>query len=246
MFTVSKNKTTNPISIVPYILPRPCIINKIFVEPPQRPGIEPPLTSQKVVEGLPFSLKATIKGHPVPELALQKDGSPVENVTYDKGTKAFEYAKPSASPSDSGTYKLIAKNSVGTVESEGKLEVISRVKDGPKYEPRFLYELCDKSVDEGNELLLFAKVDGNPLPIIRWEFNGATVDPAKYPQTFDGEKAILRLPIAERNNQGLYKCVLENDEGRAESASNVTVNKIYKPPSFVQKFTDQEQVNLIN
>lgn len=195
-----------------------------------------------MVEGLPFALKANIKGHPAPELALEKDGAPVSAVKYDPVAKTFEFSKPKSEPSDSGVYKLIAKNSQGKVESEGKLEVISRVKDGPKYEPKFLYELCDKSVDEGRELVLFAKVDGNPLPTIRWEFNGSPVDPEKYPQSFDGEKATLRLPIAERENQGLFKCVLENDEGKAESASNVTVNKIYKPPSFVQKFTDQEQV----
>lgn len=148
--------------------------------------------------------------------------------------------------SDAGSYKLIAKNASGEVASEGKLEVVSRVKDGPKYEPKFVYELCDKSVDEGNELLLMAKIDGNPLPIVRWEFNGSPLSPELYPQTFDGEKAILRVPIVGRDHQGVYKCILTNDEGTAESASNVTVNKVYRPPSFAQKFTDQEQVGGCN
>lgn len=84
------------------------------------------------------------------------------------------------------------------------------------------------------------------MPTIRWAFNGSPLDPAKFPQTFDGEKAILRVPVAEREHQGVYKCILENDEGKAESASNVTINKVYRPPSFVQKFTDQEQVIVFN
>lgn len=85
-------------------------------------------------------------------------------------------------------------------------------------------------------------LDGNPLPKIAWTYNGSPVDPAKFAQAFDGEKATLRLPITERDNQGLYKCVLTNDLGVCESASNVNVNKVYRPPTFVQKFTDQEQV----
>ncbi|XP_021952038.1 obscurin isoform X2 [Folsomia candida] len=211
-------------------------------EPPQRPGIEPPLGPQKVVEGLPFTFSATLKGYPPPELSLEKDGDELKDIKYDKDKKHFEYGKPSAKPSDAGVYKLTAKNASGQVASEGKLEVVPRVKEGPTYEPKFRTELCDKTVDEGNELLLMAKVDGNPMPTIRWAFNGSPLDPAKFPQTFDGEKAILRVPVAEREHQGVYKCILENDEGKAESASNVTINKVYRPPSFVQKFTDQEQI----
>jgi hypothetical protein len=215
------------------------------------------------VEGLPFSFTATLKGHPMPELVLEKDDVEIKNVNYDKDKKSFEYSKPVAELSDAGVFKLTAKNPSGQVVSEGKLEVIKREKDGPKYEPKFIYELCDKVVDEGNELVLFAKVDGNPLPNISWTFNDSPLSPEKCSMTFDGEKAILRLPIAERENQGVYKvkslnillkhnkiliwsfflkCILENVEGKAESASNVTVNKVYRPPSFTQKFTDQEQV----
>lgn len=200
------------------------------------------MSTIRVVEGLPFKFTAGLKGYPLPELSLEKDDQPIADILYDKEKKHFEYGKSVAKPQDAGVYKLIAKNASGQVVSEGRLDVVSKVKDGPKYEPKFIYELCDKKVDEGNELVLMAKVDGNPLPAIRWEFNGSPLSPEQYPQTFDGEKAILRIPIAERGHEGVFKCILENDEGKAESASNVTVNRVYRPPSFVQKFADQEQV----
>lgn len=74
-----------------------------IVEPPQRPGIEPPLGTQRVVEGLPFTFSATLKGYPVPELTLEKDGDKLNDMNYDKDKKTFEFSKASAEPS--GNYK---------------------------------------------------------------------------------------------------------------------------------------------
>jgi hypothetical protein len=68
----------------------------VCIEPPQRPGIEPPLGTQRVVEGLPFKFSAVLKGYPLPELTLEKDGEELKDIKYDKDDKSFEYSKPAA------------------------------------------------------------------------------------------------------------------------------------------------------
>lgn len=210
--------------------------------PRTRPRINPPLPAQiRLIEGQPLTLRTTVKAHPIPELALLFDDSPVpyEQRTIENGLD-FEHKLKAVT--SSGTYVLRATNSEGSTESECKLLVISKMKEGALAGPSFAQELMDKkNVNEGTELVLIAKVDGNPIPDVIVLKDGKVIDPGELLE-FDGTCVKFRLPETSMADAGEYELKVVNGSGEASSKCQVTVNKVFKAPEFMQKFTDQAQM----
>ncbi|ODM95048.1 Muscle M-line assembly protein unc-89 [Orchesella cincta] len=206
-----------------------------------RPRINPPLPPQiKLIEGHPLTLRTTVKAHPIPELALKFEDAtlPYEQRTIENG---LEFEHKCEKVATSGTFSLKATNSEGATESECRLIVIPRLKEGALKAPEFANELLDKVVNEGDELLIIAKVDGNPIPEVEIIVNGKQIDVRDILE-FDGNNLKYRIPDTRMGDAGEYKIVLKSSEGQAESKCNVKVNKVFKAPEFLQKFTDQAQV----
>lgn len=185
-------------------------------------------------------LRTTVKAHPIPVLALTFDDADLhyEQRTIENGLE-FEHKCPNVTTS--GSFVLKASNSEGTTESECKLVVVPKLRDGAKSPPSFTQDIMDKVINEGTELLLIAKIDGNPIPDVAVLRNGVEVDLAESLE-YDGNTVKFRVPEAMMGDAGEYSIVLKNSEGEGCSKCNVKVNKVFKAPEFMSKFTDQAQL----
>ena len=72
---------------------------------------------------------------------------------------------------------------------------------------------------QGGSLVLECKSFGEPQPRIEWFLNDKRIIDAVV-----DEEGSLILDAIDREHQGIFKCVAENELGRAERLVNVTVH----------------------
>lgn len=73
-------------------------------------------------------------------------------------------------------------------------------------------------VMEDSSLALHCSSQGNPVPTLTWLKDGELVGTIKA-----GELSILELTDINPQADGTYRCLAENEYGRASSSLNVTV-----------------------
>lgn len=109
--------------------------------------------------------------------------------------------------------------------------------------PVFLQGLRDTTVEESNGLTLSAPFLGNPIPDVKWEKDGKTLQPCnKIHFTCDGYKVGLEVLDTNTGDAGQYSCTLTNKLGSAKSDCQVGIRKLYQAPAFTQRFSHIQQV----
>lgn len=217
-------------------------------KPPSAPRFVSPLFPVKGTEGFPARLEAKVQGHPTPVITWMKDGKKLKGEAShgskrpeDDGSVRFIW--PSVEVSDAGEYTAIARNNLGEAKSSAKLDVRPRKSDGPEVAASVLTPPRDISVDEGAPIKLTAVIGGNPIPDVCWTHNDNPVDETRCTVTNDGDKIILEIEKADRKiDDGDYGIHVTNDLGKDSANAKVTVRKIYSAPSFVQRFSDLQQL----
>lgn len=71
---------------------------------------------------------------------------------------------------------------------------------------------------EDSSLSLHCNTQGNPVPTITWLKDGELVGTIKA-----GELSILELTDISPQTDGTYRCLAENEHGRASNSLNITV-----------------------
>lgn len=94
---------------------------------------------------------------------------------------------------DALTYKAIASNEAGEVDTSAPLTVQSATKpDEPESRPTFLHKLKDVVTDEGQQLVLEAPFTGNPIPTVEWTKDGVPIEPSdRILMTCDGRRVSI-------------------------------------------------------
>lgn len=213
--------------------------------PPSSPVFISPLTPVKGTEGYPMRLEAKVKGFPLPDLVWMKDGKKVKGAPkkpQPDGSICLNIA--SASPSDAGEYSIVAKNSEGDAKTAGKVDVRSKMSDGPETAPTIVTGPHDVSVEEGAPIRLTATIAGNPIPDIEWSKNGEplSLEDGRTVLTMDGDKVVLEMDKVKKSDEGEYQLTLTNPAGTESGKARVNVRKIYSAPVFTQRFSDQQQL----
>uniref|UniRef100_H2ZZ57 Heparan sulfate proteoglycan 2 n=1 Tax=Latimeria chalumnae TaxID=7897 RepID=H2ZZ57_LATCH len=136
-----------------------------------------------------------------------------------------------ASAADSGTYKCLANNKVGTSEAFTKVSIMyylkwpstncclspvcglapPAVKVSPQVEvkgPRGTVEFT-------------CSVSGEPQPTIQWVKDGSDLPPNH--KVKDG---VLRIENLARSNEGVYTCMASNIFGQAEDSAKLTIKAL--------------------
>lgn len=151
----------------------------------------------------------------------------------------FSLIIESAEPGDSGTFKCIATNEVGESTCDAQLTVKGPESSiaGDKGEgPQITQPLKDVEVTEGESATLECKVSGKPYPSIAWYKDGTCVNDVKrYKTRFDGQLATLKIATTELEDEGEFKCVVENAFGSASCLSELLVNEANAKPVFEEK-----------
>ena len=215
---------------------------------PSAPLFVSPLFAVKGTEGFPVRMEAKCKGFPFPAITWMKDGKKLKHFAGDASKKpeadgTVRLSLVSADPSDAGEYTAVARNSFGEAKSSAKMDVRPRKSDGPEAAAAVLSGPRDTVVDEGSALKLSAVIGGNPIPDVIWTLNGEPIDESRCLVTIDGDKITLEVEKADKKiDEGEYEIGVSNELGVAEAKAKVAVKKIFSAPSFVQKFSDMQQL----
>lgn len=84
---------------------------------------------------------------------------------------------------------------------------------------------------EGNNVTLKCRIDGIPLPHVRWTHKNKLLNTKKFLTNFSS----LTIISAEIQDSGTYTCIAENKAGKAESLLNLVISKKEPEPSLGAK-----------
>lgn len=213
------------------------------------PSFTAELQDSSSIEGFPVKMDVKVIGYPKPKLQWFHNGH--EILPDNKHIAIVENPDNSVSlivdktaPTDSGLYEVIAQNTEGSTASKAKLYVASKTDETSSEEmPQFVSGLRDVNADEGQELILSAPFISNPMPEVMWSKDGVLLAPnERLLMTCDGKHVGLSIKPVEASDSGKYSCLLANPLGEDSSSCNANVRKVFKPPVFTQKISDQQQV----
>jgi hypothetical protein len=121
-------------------------------------------------ESIKFS--AVVTGYPTATIAWYHNGKQITEseeirVKYEESTgkTSIRFLKPKLT--DSGKITVKAENSVGRAEAGANLKVEEKTEP-----PRFLSDMDDRQVNEGQNVKFSVKVAGAPKPEVTWLLNG--------------------------------------------------------------------------
>ncbi|XP_030557678.1 obscurin isoform X1 [Drosophila novamexicana] len=214
-----------------------------------KPAFISELQDAASVEGFPVKMDVKVIGSPKPNLQWFHNGHEIlpENghiSIMENPDSTFSLVLDKTVPSDSGLYEIIAKNSEGSTSSKAKLYISPKTDETSTEEaPQFVSGLRDVNADEGEELILSAPFIANPMPEVMWSKDGVLLSPSeRLLMTCDGKHVGLNIKPVKASDSGNYSCLLANPLGEDSSLCNANVRKVYKPPIFTQKISDQQQV----
>lgn len=106
--------------------------------------------------------------------------------------------------------------------------------------PRFIRELCDATITEGDKHIFECEVVGNPTPLVEWFRDSISV--ASYPDyisRYDNGICILIIDETLLDDSAVFICKATNSLGEAQTKTRLFVkevdhNNIMVPPHFTK------------
>ncbi|KAL4713897.1 hypothetical protein ACJJTC_015551 [Scirpophaga incertulas] len=191
------------------------------------------------------TLSVRCNGIPSPEVRWYRDGVLLANddrheiVTVAEGQVDSELLIKHFNSNDAGLYKVVAINLAGEATCEAE---VSLARGSPGFAHRLERQ---RDVDEGEPLVLKAKLDGSPLPKATWYKDGVELNPddARVKQTCLPDGTVqLSIEEATPADCGAYKLVISNPHGDAAAQCAVAVNPRPRKPSFTEPLEDVRAV----
>lgn len=191
-------------------------------------------------------------GTPEPTAEWFKNGTPVQlsrRIKADIIGDMCQLSFTETNTDDSGDYKCVVKNDLGSASTEGELLVTK-----PIVAPEFNEKLKSMQVSEGEPAQFDVRVSGNPEPNIAW-FRGtqAIKNEGRFTvKTGEGdEQHSLIIDETTLDDAGTYKCVASNEAGKATCRGELDVNEKLTAPEFTDelseapiKFKEGDEVSL--
>ena len=203
------------------------------------------LTDKTVIEKETIELIVKVSGTPQPTLTWLKAGKEIKPdekkytiVPIDKDGNAKLIIKNIAED-DQALYSCVAKNKVGTNQTDGQLKVTAPLK--------FIQPLQDTDVLNTQNATLTCEVQGIPKANVKWYFNDVELKSTQK-QTIAAKQNVHTLTInrADQTDAGIYKAVADNGTGKTvETACTLAVGskpKVEGKPSDVTVTVEQPAV----
>uniref|UniRef100_A0A915PMF1 Ig-like domain-containing protein n=1 Tax=Setaria digitata TaxID=48799 RepID=A0A915PMF1_9BILA len=200
------------------------------------PEITSHLRDAQIDEGSRFEFVTYIKGQPVPEVQWFKDGRNVkDNVDYRtafiNGVATLTIDETFVE--DTAVYTVRAQNAAGLAESSAKLIIKSRSEMGSQLEepfkPRFIRQLHNITVIEGESVFLDCIVVAVPEPKIVWyKDEEAIKESERIELQFEGDHCSLKVKNTQMSDAGLYTIKATNSVGETTNFCRLTVQS---PPA---------------
>ncbi|XP_042877694.1 obscurin-like isoform X2 [Penaeus japonicus] len=220
------------------------------VPPPSRPEFLQSLKASKVILGYPVRMEVKLGGHPRPEVQWLKNGQPInidgthyKQIVDPDGTVILQI--DAATEGDMGEITCVAKNPEGDSQSSATLSVLGfKREDGqPDGPAAFTEGLKDMCFDEGMVMRLPVAMKGGPVPNMKWYKDGQEIkldDRCFF--TYDGDRTYLEIRPCKGSDSGMYKCVIQNSNGSAETECEVSIRKCYEAPFFTSTFSRMDKL----
>ncbi|KAE9417221.1 hypothetical protein Angca_004187, partial [Angiostrongylus cantonensis] len=201
------------------------------------PQILTSLKDAQVDEGSRFEFVARIEGEPEPKITWFKDGIDVKNnIDYrqDFVNGVASLVIEETFIEDTATYTVRAENAGGMVESSAKLVVKSRSTASSLLEeekPRFIKQLTNVQVYEGQTAHLDCVVVGRPEPEVIWFKEEKTVqEDERFHLEFTGDHCSLTIERTVPSDAGMYTAKARNIYGESTNFCQLKVFPKKQPP----------------
>ncbi|XP_057206318.1 myelin-associated glycoprotein isoform X2 [Triplophysa rosa] len=163
--------------------------------------------SQEVMEGSSVVLHCDVDSNPIPTITWFFGEKELTSVIASNASLFLE----NLAPEDQGIYTCAGDNAYGSMNTSMFLAV--------NYPPREPWINESITAMQGSSFSLQCISKGNPMPTLTWLKNGELVGTI----TAHEEGSTLELHEIEPQADGVYRCLAENEYGRASSSLNVTV-----------------------
>lgn len=168
------------------------------------PALQSITEEQRIAKGSNLSLNAVVTGFPAPTFQWYKDEVLISSATQ----SSYKLSNPSGA--NSGLYKLVSKNSAGSISSIVKVTVIDSI--------TFTQGLGNKTVGENSDVDLKVVTAGE-VDKYEWFLDGELIPDAN---TSALKLTAVKVPPVGQSNW-LYKVRATNSFGSAESSMYLTV-----------------------
>lgn len=209
----------------------------------EAPSFTSELKPTRATEGDSCKLSCKVSALPEPTIEWFKDDQPLGKENRIKPSfdgHSVTLLLKDVTPDDVGTYKCVARNSLGTVSSQAILKV-----DKKTSRPTIIKKLKDTKEVEGDEARFEIKVEGYPKPTVEWYLGpNPLFDGRKHKITESGQTYSMTILNLDESDIGLYKCVATNDEGKAESRANLDVEEKQFAPQIEDDTDTTKTVHL--
>uniref|UniRef100_A0A0K8UMS0 Regulatory protein zeste n=1 Tax=Bactrocera latifrons TaxID=174628 RepID=A0A0K8UMS0_BACLA len=198
---------------------------------PTTPGSEKPphivekLKSQSVEEGSKVIFRCRIEGKPTPTARWLRGENIVKPSRYFQMTRQGEYYQlvvSEAFPEDEGTYKCVAENKLGSIQTSAQLKVrpIENLDAPPT-----ITALKDVSVSEGMPAQFKTTVTGKvKATSVQWFREGSLIpETPDFQMIFDGNSAVLLIGTTYEEDSGIFTVRVTSSTGQVESSAKLTV-----------------------
>lgn len=177
-----------------------------IIGPERPPQFLQDLEDRVVPDGsINYRITAFVTGLPAPVVKWYCKGEEIEDsddFKYECDGEARSLVFAEIFPEDSGEYVCVARNTAGQATSEMKITV-EEIDGEP---PNFITKPRPLTVNAGENAFLSCKVDGEPLPTVKWMFCNRLIS------------ATERIRICAPNPDNNYTHSLEITETRIEDA----------------------------
>ncbi|XP_055052957.2 myelin-associated glycoprotein isoform X1 [Misgurnus anguillicaudatus] len=162
--------------------------------------------SQEVMEGRSVILHCDVDSNPVPTITWYFGDDELMSETASNSSLFLE----NLTPENEGVYTCVGDNGYGSMNTSMYLAV--------NYPPREPWINESLIALEGTSFTLHCNSKGNPMPTLTWLKNGELVGTIKAE-----EGSVLELNDITPKADGVYRCLAENEHGKASSSLNITV-----------------------
>ncbi|XP_078468434.1 leucine-rich repeats and immunoglobulin-like domains protein 3 isoform X1 [Lampetra planeri] len=158
--------------------------------------------------GAKARLECAAEGHPVPQIAWQKDGG----TDFPAARERRMHVMPKddvffimdVKPEDMGVYSCTAQNGAGTITANATLTVLET--------PSFVRPLEDRTVVVGETAVLQCIAGGSPAPKISWTKDGGVLSVTER-HFFTASNQLLIIVGSGAEDAGRYTCEMSNTLG---------------------------------
>lgn len=200
--------------------------------------------NNKLTLGQSAIFETIVDGIPMPDVEWLKNDQPLcssPRVLIESNDMEHKLEVKTITKDDVAKYTCKATNKFGEAQTVCLLKFLNE-----PHEPIIKKPLEDVKIEEGEDLTLFCKVDGEPMPAVRWLKDEQPLEKSSdsrltLTSNKDGSTQLV-IEKVQISDSGKFHVEAENAKGVAATEAKVLVIEPQRPPSFPEPLKELVQV----